>query len=192
MKDLVRLFYECGQMKKIPRSGWLRIGIDRPESLADHSFRTAFIGYFLAKMEKANPKRVLELCVFHDFHEARIGDPEWVSCRYLKEDRDSALIDLLKGIFCASEVHSLMAELFEEKTLEARVAKDADRLDMITQAREYFDSGNKYALEWIPPAKAQLYTESAKKLADEIESTSSNKYWRDMPPPKKEKKIRSQ
>jgi len=186
-KELTRFVYECGQLKKYPRSGWLSISIPNPESIADHSFRTAVIGFFLSRLEGADAQRVLELCVFHDVHEARVGDQDWITSRYLEKDEQKAANDITKGLFCEKELKSLFKESSEKKTLESRVAKDADLLDMIAQAREYADAGNEYALEWIPEAKKSLFTKSAGKLAERLEKTSSNQYWMDMPPPKKKR-----
>ncbi|MEM4702443.1 MAG: HD domain-containing protein, partial [Archaeoglobaceae archaeon] len=38
--DLVKFIHEVGTLKMIPRSGWLKIGIKNPESVAEHCFRT--------------------------------------------------------------------------------------------------------------------------------------------------------
>ncbi|MCS7130781.1 MAG: HD domain-containing protein, partial [Archaeoglobaceae archaeon] len=43
MEDLVKFIHEVGSLKLTPRSGWLKIGIEFPESVAEHSFRTAII-----------------------------------------------------------------------------------------------------------------------------------------------------
>ena len=174
--------YECGQLKKNPRTGWLSIGIKDCESIADHSWRTAVIGLLLAKLEKADEEKVLKLCLLHDIHEARLGDLNYLSSRYVKKDRMRAAKDICKGLFCAKEIESIMKELFEMKTKAAIIAKDADLLDMIAQAREYMDSGNKYAKEWIPDAKRKLKTKSAKKIAKELAATSSNSFWMRLPP----------
>lgn len=182
MNGLADFIYECGQLKKFPRAGWLRIGIKSPESISDHSWRTAVIGYLLAKMEKADVRRVLELCIFHDLHEARIGDLEYLSARYLKKNSEGAVRDMTRGIFCEKEIRSLMKEVFAEKARESVIAKDADLLEMIAQAREYMDAGNSDAREWIADAKRKLRTGSAKKLAKELEKTSSNDFWKKLPP----------
>jgi putative hydrolase of HD superfamily len=42
---IVSFAYEAGQLKNLPRSGWLRAGIKNPESVADHSFRVAVLAY---------------------------------------------------------------------------------------------------------------------------------------------------
>jgi putative hydrolase of HD superfamily len=176
-RALARFIHETGQLKKNPRSGWLSINIANPESIADHAWRTSLVGFILARMEKADTERVMELCLFHDLHETRLGDLNYVSTRYIKKNSMKAVRDQLKGVFCAKEIESIMRELFACKTKEAIVAKDADLLEMIAQARDYMDAGNKYAEEWITDAKRKLKTKSARKLARELEKTSSNEFW---------------
>lgn len=182
MGGLADFIYECGQLKKSPRTGWLSIGIKSPESIADHCWRTAAIGYLLAKMENADLGRVLELCIFHDLHEARIGDLNYISARYVKKDSKKAVRDMAGALFCGKEMAALMSEVFAEKTRESIIAKDADLLEMIAQAREYMDAGNSDAREWIKDAKRKLRTRSAKKLATELEKSSSNGFWKRLPP----------
>ncbi|MDD5317583.1 MAG: HD domain-containing protein [Candidatus ainarchaeum sp.] len=172
-----RFIHEAGQLKKLPRSGWLSIGIKNPESVADHSWRTALIGFMLARMEGADEKRVLELCLFHDIHEARVGDLSYVSRRYVRKDAESALGEQLEGVASGKEIGSLAREFAAQETREAAIAKDADLLEMIAQARDYVDSGNGYAREWIPGAKKALKTKSGKALAQALEKTDSNEFW---------------
>jgi len=174
---IARFIHEAGQLKKNPRSGWLSIGIKNPESIADHSWRTALIGFLLARMEGANANRVIELCLFHDLPESRLGDINYVSARYLEKDLVKATSDQLEGIFCADEISSLVREFAERRTKEAIIAKDADLLEMIAQARDYIDSGNAYAIEWIKDAKKKLKTRSARQLATALSKTSSNEFW---------------
>ncbi|MGM5481989.1 MAG: HD domain-containing protein, partial [Nanobdellota archaeon] len=73
-KDLLGFFHEAGFLKSVPRSGWHFIGNKNPESVAEHSFRTTIIGYFLAKQEGADANTVVKICLFHDLSETRLGD----------------------------------------------------------------------------------------------------------------------
>src|SRR6202022_574957 len=40
----VTFLHEIGFLKRLPRTGWLMVGVERPESVAEHSFRAAIIG----------------------------------------------------------------------------------------------------------------------------------------------------
>ena len=73
LEGLTNFLYEMGLLKRYKRTGWMIAGIDNPESIAEHSFRTAIIGYLLAVMEGADPAKTAAMCLFHDTQETRIG-----------------------------------------------------------------------------------------------------------------------
>ncbi len=81
---IVSFGYEAGQLKKLPRAGWLLTGITNPESVAGHSFRVAVLAYVIAVQEGANPERAATLGLFHDFPETRIGDVPSVGKPYVR------------------------------------------------------------------------------------------------------------
>ncbi|MGB2651209.1 MAG: HD domain-containing protein, partial [Candidatus Omnitrophota bacterium] len=58
-KNVLDFIAEVGILKRIKRSGWWMVGIPQEESVAEHSFRCAAIGYVLAKMEGVDPYKVL-------------------------------------------------------------------------------------------------------------------------------------
>ena len=70
MKSIVNFFFELGMLKKTPRSGFQFLGSGR-ESVADHAFRVAAIGYTLAKLNgEADAFTVILMCLFHDLPES--------------------------------------------------------------------------------------------------------------------------
>ena len=83
MNDIAKYVYEIGQLKRVKRSGWWMAGISNPESIAEHSFRTAILGYVLASLEDIDPMKTAMICLFHDTAEARINDFHRVSKRYI-------------------------------------------------------------------------------------------------------------
>ena len=104
-KNVLDFLAEVGILKRVKRSGWWMAGIPQEESVAEHSFRCAAIGYVLAKMEKADVYKVLLMTLFNDLHEARINDSHKVAGKYLnvkeaEKGNDSVEkgIDLLKSI----------------------------------------------------------------------------------------------
>ena len=74
VKVALDFFAEAGLLKRVKRSGWWVAGIKDPESVADHCFRCAVIGYYIAHAEGVDPYRVLVMTLFNDIHEARIND----------------------------------------------------------------------------------------------------------------------
>jgi len=177
MKDIANFLFEVGILKNTPRSGYQFLGTGG-ESVAEHSFRVAVIAYLLAKNEpKADTQKVLLMGLFHDFHEARTGDHNYVNKRYVAVDEDRAVRDMAKELPFGQEIVSLIDEFNSGETLEARLSQDADQLDFILELKRQLDLGNKSAAEWLRYSVKRLITDYAKKLADEITNTDSSDWW---------------
>ncbi len=179
MKRVVEFLFEVGMLKKTPRSGYQFLGSGK-ESVADHSFRTAVIGYTLATQEpEADLHKVVLMCLFHDFPEARTGDHNYVNKRYVKADEEGALRDQVRELPFGSEVIALANEFNEDATLEAQLSRDADQIDLILELKEQLDFGNPNAKDWLAFAIKRLFTENARKMAQEILETDSTNWWFD-------------
>src|SRR6266581_3295155 len=66
LQGLARFAYELGHLKQSARTGWWMVGVSHPESVAEHTLRTALLGFVLAEMEGADAARTAVLCLFHD------------------------------------------------------------------------------------------------------------------------------
>jgi putative hydrolase of HD superfamily len=98
MKDLINFLFEVGMLKKTPRTGYQFLGSGK-ESVAEHTFRMTVIGYLLSLQEpKADSMKTTLMCLFHDLHEARTGDHNYVNKRYVQIDEAKAVEDLAKGL----------------------------------------------------------------------------------------------
>jgi putative hydrolase of HD superfamily len=179
--EITKYVYELGQLKRVQRSGWWLAGVPVPESVAEHSFRTAAIAWLLAHMEGADPARALLMGLFHDAHEARITDLHRVAARYVARresgpDPIAAQLSRLPAD-AAQELKSALTDLKVAGTLEARVVHDADLLECLFQAREYEAQGNTAVADWIQSCRAELTTESARRLADEAIEMPPSSWW---------------
>jgi len=180
----INLFAEAGLLKNIKRSGWWVAGIKDPESVADHSFRCALIGYTLAHLEKVDPFKAMAMALFNDIHEARINDLHKMGHYYIdfkeaerKVFKDQ-VADLDKGI--KKEMTSLRRDYEAQKTKEAIVARDADILECLLQAKEYYDSGYLKARKFFKTAPDHLKTKSAKKCWNQIKNWDSGRWWEEV------------
>ena len=132
LEGLTNFLYEMGLLKRYKRTGWMIAGIDNPESIAEHSFRTAIIGYLLAVMEGADPAKTAAMCLFHDTQETRIGDVPSVGKAYVvTAPNPEVTADQVAGFPTAAgqAVRGLVEEYEARQSLEARLAKDADKLE---------------------------------------------------------------
>jgi len=176
MKGIVNFLFETGMLKKTPRTGYQFLGSGK-ESVAEHSFRTAIIGYILSLEEKADSQKTTLMCLFHDLHEARTGDHNYVNKKYVQIDEDKAVEDLSRDIPFGQEIMDLTREFNQGETTESQIARDADQIDLILELKEQQDLGNRYATEWLYYAEKRLITKSAKKLTREILETDSTEWW---------------
>jgi putative hydrolase of HD superfamily len=177
MRDSVNFLFEAGILKRIPRSGYQFLGTGS-ESVADHSFRVAVIAYVLAKNEpKADIQKLVLMSLFHDFHEARTGDHNYVNKKYVTVNEDDAVNDLAKRLPYGEEIVSLIDEFNRSETLEAKLSQDADQLDFVLELKRQQDLGNHSAAEWLKYSVKRLTTNLAKKMAHEIIATDSSDWW---------------
>lgn len=176
-KRIADFLFEVGMLKRTPRTGYQFLG-SGSESVADHSFRTAVIGYVLAsRAPAADREKVVLMCLFHDLHEARTADHNYVNKRYVQVDEESAMDDLTENLSFGDEILRLNRERNGCDTVEARLAGDADQLDLIMELKEQMDLGNPHAKDWLVYAVRRLVTDQAKQLAEEILETDSTDWW---------------
>lgn len=177
MESIANFLFEAGMLSRTPRSGYQFLGSGR-ESVAEHIFRTVFVGYVLCKMDLSlNEMLVLKMCMLHDLPEARTGDMNYVNKKYVKVDEQKAVSELTQSLFFGSDIKAVIEEFNRKETKESLTAKDADQIALILLLKECGDLGNKYAEEWISFALQRLNTENGRKLSDEIVKTDSSLWW---------------
>lgn len=177
MKNIANFLFETGMLKRTPRSGFQFLGTGA-ESVAEHIFRTTYIGYALGNIAKGvNVDRMIKMCLFHDLPEARTGDLNYVNKKYVQANEQKAVSDLTATLPFGHEIGELIAEFNDGTTEEARLARDADQLEMILALKEYKDLGNKYADEWLEFSLRRLQTDPARELAKTILATDSSLWW---------------
>ena len=181
-KILLDFFAEAGMLKRVKRSGWWVLGIKNSESVAEHSFRCAIIGYVVAKMERADPYRVLLMCLFNDLHEARINDLHKMAQPYFKDFKnaeDKAFSEQIKSLpkSLNTELTKMHKNYRNQKSKESIIARDADILECLIQAKEYQEHGFREAVKFMKKAPSFLKTKTAKKLWQLAKSTNLNEWW---------------
>lgn len=126
-------------LKSLPRAGWLRLGIDNPESVAAHSWGVALICLLLCP-EELDKKRVLEMALIHDLAEVIVGDltPQDNLNEAEKHERESeAFEDLVRDLPDRERLLALFQEYQDNTTPEAKIVHRTDKLDMYFQAQNY-------------------------------------------------------
>jgi putative hydrolase of HD superfamily len=179
VKHLANFFFEAGMLKKMRRTGYPFLG-SGGESVADHCFRAALIGYQLAlRQEGLDAPRVALMLLHHDLAEARTGDLNYMHKRYNRTDEAKALQHQTRFLEpeAAAHIKELVDEFNQAETAEARLAQDADQLDLIVELKEQQDLGNAYARYWVHYALQRLRTPAGRELAQAVMETDWTDWW---------------
>lgn len=144
---------ELQRLKRLERTGWALRGLPNgTESVASHSFGVCVTAMMLADEVKArglevNCERVLRMALLHDWAETRVGDLPKTATGYVGADarksaETSAFADIVDAVGSAkSEYRDLYKDYEERTSLEARLVKAADVIDLLVQAYALARSG---------------------------------------------------
>ncbi len=180
----LNFFAEAGLLKRVKRSGWWVAGIENPESVAEHCFRCALIGYYIAYSEGVDPYKVVTMTLFNDIHEARINDLHKMGHYYIefREAEKRAFADQVANLEAKAKAHlkALRNEYEGQQSKESLVARDADILECLLQAKEYMDNGYPVAKTFFKRAPDHLKTKTAQKLWKQALKWDSHDWWQNV------------
>ena len=139
---------EIGILKSLPRTGWLIHGIKNGESIADHCYRMTLLSMVLAdtlvaKGMKLDTEKVMRLSLLHEIAEARIGDIPFTVLTYIPEEvketgERKAVTSMLEKFGSIGKWYQELWEEFEQnETIEAKLVRAADKLELMIQVLEY-------------------------------------------------------
>jgi putative hydrolases of HD superfamily len=183
LRAVVRLCHEAGHLKRSRRTGWWRAGIKDPESVAEHSWRTAVLAYFIALAEGADPERAATIALFHDLAETRTGDIEYVGRHYVTAEPDEVIAKDQAAGLPAALAEPFLAVVREHEgtaTAESACARDADKLECLLQAREYQRQGHQDVQAWIDNMAAAVRTGTGRALARAALDADPGEWWREV------------
>ncbi len=177
MDKIADLLFEAKMLKELPRAGYHFLG-SGSENVAEHSFMTAFIAFTMSKIESGiDPGKVITMALLHDLPEARTSDLNYVQQKYTAADEEKAVADLTEGIGFGKDIAELVAEFNKGETREAKLVRDADQLSFVLELKKLMDTGAKAPEKWIAIVVERLATDTGRKLADSIVSTSWDNWW---------------
>lgn len=146
-EKVVRFYGLCNRLKDVVRSGWKvwHVERERLESVAEHVYGTQMLaiamwseyGYDL------DLAKVIMMLAVHELEEMVIGDviPFEASAEEKKLRGREAVVELLSGLDGDTPVRELADEFYAQKTVEARFAKECDKLEADLQCRMYDEEG---------------------------------------------------
>lgn len=176
LENIVHFLFEAGMLRHVPRSGYPLLGTGK-ENVAEHSYRTAIIGYILAKESGAKASHTSVLCLFHDLPETRTGDLNYLHQLYVEDKAKKALEDAVSDTSVGNSILELWEEYTECITTESILAHDADQLDLALNLRVEENLGNPYAQKWLKNLSKRLKSKIAKELYKLILVADHNAWW---------------
>lgn len=144
------------QLKRTPRAGWFRVGVERPESVADHCFAMALLAWRLAREAgDVDPYRVVMMALLHDFPEARLGDIPNPAKQLLPDGAFEAAEQRVTAEQWPDDegARALLAEFRAGETPEAKLAAACDHLEFLLQAAAYREAGRPLTERMLARAK---------------------------------------
>lgn len=185
-RKLIEVMKVAENLKNNTRHSWTSNG--RQESVAEHSWRTSLMAYFLKdEFPELNIDKVITMCIFHDLGEAFTGDIP----TFIKEENDektetellTSWINKLPNPY-KNDLYLLFEEMNEQKTLESKLYKAIDKLEVLIQHNEADIStwiplektlnlthGNKEVefSEYLKILRAEIYKDTKKKLEKDVD-----------------------
>ena len=177
----VRAYFELSHLKQLYRQGWLKRGIStrRCESVADHSFATALLTYWLARAEfpELDAERVLQMALMHDLGEIYVGDltPQDQINPQSKHEQERRAVNQIFDNLPGGNTYILIWEEFEAAiSPEARFVRQIDRLEMALQACLYEHQGETGLQEFFDSADLAVSDLRLRRIFDTLLSCRAN------------------
>jgi len=177
-RDLDFLF-EIGSLRNVPRGWKQHLGIDCA-SVLEHTLRVVWLALIIARREKgADENKVLKMALVHDMSETRVSDLSYVQKVYVKADETMAIKDMFEGTMLEDFV-DYFDEADKKESLEAKIVKDADNLDLDIEMSELKNNGATVVGKWAEFRQAlyekKLYTETAKQIWRELKAADPDNW----------------
>ncbi|XP_046891148.1 HD domain-containing protein 2 [Hypomesus transpacificus] len=141
MNDMLQFMKLIGQLKRVPRTGWVYRNVREPESVSDHMYRMSMMALTITDTS-VNKERCMKLALVHDMAECIVGDitPADNISKAEKHRREEEAMHQITGLLpegLKKEIYDLWEEYESQCTSEAKLVKEFDLLEMILQAHEY-------------------------------------------------------
>lgn len=177
--NLIKFLWETRILKYIPNAGLNYLKGPAVENVAEHVFYTTIIGWVLARLEGVDENKIIKMCLIHDLAEARRGERNLINKFYSQPINEPKIVEEISKDRNLQEffLDDIFQEFFQEKTLEAKIAKDADILAGMFLQKECLDLGNKNASKWLSVAQKRLKTKKAKELGENLIKSEADDWW---------------
>ena len=143
------LYTDLSKMKEVKRSQWLDMGINDPESLAEHTMNSWTLAMIFLPDEcddqGYSKREVLDMLLVHDMAEAVLGDlPSQLSEPTKELKTQNALIRklFLKGTYPEvsnmTHYYNVWVGYYNGQNINARIARDINLIQTVNTFFDYF------------------------------------------------------
>ena len=144
LQNMLSTLIELQRLKRLDRTGWTLRGLPNgTESVAAHSFGVSATAMLLADSciaqgLKVDVEKLLRIALLHDWAEVRVGDMPRTATLYFgadarKQAETAAFRDVISGVGYENSYAALYDDYEQRQSLEARLVKAADVLDLLIQ-----------------------------------------------------------
>jgi putative hydrolases of HD superfamily len=163
INQFIKFYFGLNHLKHIYRKGWLLRGIpkDLCESVAEHSYGVAVLAMIIGSKnyDGLNLKKLIEMALIHDVGEIYIGDvtpDDGINpIDKLKNERE-AIEKTFSKLDSGGKYIELWDEFQRNKSLEAHLIHQIDKLEMALQASVYKQMGYSDLGEFFSSVENQL------------------------------------
>lgn len=163
----LRFMYEIGTLRHVKRT-WEQFLAPGFANVAEHTFRVMWLALMIARNEQQGDEaKIVKMSLLHDIPEVRCGDVHHISRRYTTRDESKAIQDILANLGESEDLLQLYEEYEKRESIESKIVKDADNLDVDLEIAEQDAKGNKFRELYKDNREMvakEFYTETAKKL----------------------------
>lgn len=180
-RKLIEILGIAENLKNNTRHSWTSKG--RHESVAEHSWRLALFAYFLRdEFPEADMDKVIKMCIFHDMGEAFTGDiPSFNKTAQDEEEESKQLYNWVDSLPAPynTELRAMYEEMDALETLEAKIYKALDKIEVIIQHNEAdlstwipleyntnldYGNGNVAFSEYLKKLRKDIHDDTVQKL----------------------------
>ena len=182
-KEFLSILSVAEKLKCNTRHSYTSSG--RHESVAEHSWRISLMAMLLTtEFPEADMNKVMEMCLIHDLGECFTGDiPTFLKTGQDEDEEEGVLENWFQSFPSPAkeEMLSLLLEMEEMKTREAKIYKAMDKLEALIQHNESdiagwlpleYDLQKKYAWEtvefsaYLKALRQQVYEDTLEKIRE--------------------------
>jgi putative hydrolases of HD superfamily len=163
------LLIELQRLKRLDRTGWTLRGLPNgTESVAAHSFGVGVTAMLLADLLRAkgvtlDVEKILRVSLLHDWAEVRVGDmpktaTEFFGAEARRSAETAAFAQMVERVDSSDETYKSLLEDYEHRrSLEAKLVKIADVIDLLVEALALERAGARGLDEFWDAAKHPDY-----------------------------------